>query len=837
MATRGLTIAVGLILCACFITTQAEFYPERIYKERKKTSLDFGWKFFKGTPTGTPSDSNFNDAGWATVNIPHSASYDDPEIPCVPGFTGGEAARYQGICWYRKYFTIPASALHTGKITIEFEGAMQVATAWLNGHPLGVHSSSGFTWFQFDISSVASLTGANVLAVKLDNTESLTIPPGRTPANGEADYYLYSGLYRNVWLVCTDKCSIPLWSQRISIPTTTASGASAQVHIVTPVTYSSSGTISVHYVVAFPSTNRVASGIMTKTVTSSSGTVTFDTLLTISSPSLWTEKTPNLYYLYTQVYKDGQVTDDYVDRFGVRWYTWTPAGGFALNGVFDTLKGTSLHQSIGWIENAEPTSRFFKEVGLVKQMGCNLIRCAHFPRTPTFYNACDELGMLAMVEVPTWGCCLTSGTYPDSLFYRLDTCMKEMIQVGYNHPSIIAWGVFNEPPSAFNAPQQIPSEDSVAHRMDATRYTYIASNTLNDIGIATDADIAGENYGEWFGAAANLSLRVINTEYHEGWMYVSFRGGKGRVISTMTTQFVDDLSAQGYAQQAWTDWLNLWATTRKNQLAGGCLWSFNDYWSNHGGGVYPMGVVDHYRIPKAIFYLYRKNYTGVLDSVPVPGLTPTALQLDCDTNSLIADSTDVSIVTASLRDANGVCVDNTNVGQNTDTILVNFTVSGPGNYFPPTGVAKLYGGKAGFMIKSTNSTGPITITATAQANGKELAANLTKTLTIQSVAADNSSLPFLTPVIYRNSVASTRNTINVKQWRHSIIVSFANQKPADGDVKIINMYGETIACPMVFAGKSLTISTKRLAMGHFLLSIKDRVAGNSLIKKIIVAQQ
>ena len=118
MATRGLTIAVGLILCACFITTQAEFYPERIYKERKKTSLDFGWKFFKGTPTGTPSDSNFNDAGWATVNIPHSASYDDPEIPCVPGFTGGEAARYQGICWYRKYFTIPASALHTGKITI-----------------------------------------------------------------------------------------------------------------------------------------------------------------------------------------------------------------------------------------------------------------------------------------------------------------------------------------------------------------------------------------------------------------------------------------------------------------------------------------------------------------------------------------------------------------------------------------------------------------------------------------------------------------------------------------------------------------------------------------------
>ena len=81
----------------------------------------------------------------------------------------------------------------------------------------------------------------------------------------------------------------------------------------------------------------------------------------------------------------------------------------------DTLQGVSLHQSIGWIESALPSSRFFKEVGLVKQMGANLIRCAHFPRDPSFYNACDELGMLAMVEVPTWGCCLANGwTYPDS---------------------------------------------------------------------------------------------------------------------------------------------------------------------------------------------------------------------------------------------------------------------------------------------------------------------------------------------------------------------------------------------------------------------------------------
>ena len=95
---------------------------------------------------------------------------------------------------------------------------MQVATVWLNGQLLGTHANSGYTWFQFDITNKVSLTGTNVLAVQLDNTESLTIPPGRTAYNGVADYFLYSGIYRNVWLVCTDSCSIPLWSQRISIP-------------------------------------------------------------------------------------------------------------------------------------------------------------------------------------------------------------------------------------------------------------------------------------------------------------------------------------------------------------------------------------------------------------------------------------------------------------------------------------------------------------------------------------------------------------------------------------------------------------------------------------------
>jgi hypothetical protein len=442
--------------------------------------------------------------------------------------------------------------------------------------------------------------------------------------------------------------------------------------------------------------------------------------------------------------------------------------------------------------------------------------------------------MLVMVEVPTWGCCLPSGyTYPDSLFLRLDTCMREMIEVGYNHPAIIGWGVYNEPPTAYNAPQQIPSEDTIAHHMDSTRYTYVADNNLTaGAGVYNDADIEGMNYGE---IPSGITKRILSTEYHQGWIYVCYRGCAARSIAGLA-QYSDDLSATSYAYQAWNDWNALWSTSRTNQLAGATLWAFNDYWSEHSGGVYPMGCVDHYRIPKAIFYLYRKYWTGVPDSVPVPGLTPTSLRLDADTNALIADSTDVSIITGSLRAADGRSVDNTNVGANTDTILVVFKVSGPANYFG-SDTAKLFGGKCGFMIKSTNTAGPITITATALANGKEVTSNLPSApITITSMAADTTPLPFLgTAVLPRHSASRSFAPPSIKQLRNSVVVSFSSKNAEGWNVRMVNITGDVVACPVSSVPAGLSISTKGLATGYYLLSVGNKAAG-SVTRKIFVAR-
>jgi hypothetical protein len=797
-------VAVVLLLTGVLaFAIQAEFYPERIYKERKKTSLDFGWKFYPGTPSGTPSDSSFNDNGWYSVNVPHSASYDVPTPE-------GQAAGFSGVCWYRKIFTVP-QANHTGKIFIEFEGAMQVADVWLNGKKLGTHDNSGFTWFSFDVSSAVSRSGQNVIAVRLDNRYNLNVPPGDDATTGFPDYYLFSGLYRDVWLVCTDQCYIPLYGQQISIPVAQASAASAVVRIKTKVTSATAGSVMVRYIIANPSNNGILADSITKTVAANQ-TVVFDkTTGPVQSPSLWSPQTPNLYTLYTQVFKDGSLVDDYADRFGVRWYTWTPEDGFALNGTITILKGASLHQSIGWIESALPKSRFFKEVGMVRDMGANLIRCAHFPRDPSFYNACDELGMLVMVEVPTWG--TSTQAYSDSFWVRLNNCMREMIEVGQNHPSIIAWGLFNEPHLAYNAANQIPLCAATAHTMDSTRYTYLADNRNNDPALLAETDIEGVNYGELGGPCWTLKARLLNTEYHEGWMYWCFRGGQN-----------DNESPSGYAQQRWNLWTNLFSVTRTNKLAGACMWSFNDYWSPFIQK--PMGVVDHYRIPKAVYYYFRKQWTGVASETPVLGLTPTKLKLNSDLDSLIADSTDVAIVTASFRDASNTCVD-TKSGPG-DSIPVTFTVTGPANYFGPLTV-KANAGKCALIIKSKNTPGTITVSATAP--------NLpaAEAVTIKSVFPDTTPLPFLTntPVIMRGKTVFSRD-IAIRQYKNLLQVSLPGKSTISKEVYLFDTRGRVMACPVSDNRGQVIIDTKKLARGYYCLTVGKRHGTDSFMKKILI---
>ncbi|MBN1129985.1 MAG: beta galactosidase jelly roll domain-containing protein [Chitinispirillaceae bacterium] len=776
------------ILCFFALTVSAEFYPERIYKERKKVLFNHGWKFYRGNPSGTPSAVAFNDASWQTVNVPHSASYDQP------GFSS-ELNHYHGDVWYRKTFDRP-SAPHSGKLFIEFEGAMQAADVWLNGQKLGAHHVSGYTWFSFDMTA-ANATG-NVIAVKLNNEYTQEIPPGnvgqRDPMNIETfpDFHIFSGLYRDVWLVSTDKIYIPLYGQQISTPTVSTSNATVRIKTVVKNEDASPKSVTLSFVITDSSNTHVTGGTLSAAIPAGQS-FTFDTQSeTINNPKLWSPASPYLYKVFTRILVDDVPVDDFVERFGIRSIDYSLTEGFKLNGTPTYLKAVCVHQTFAWVQNAIPNSRAFEEVKLIKDMGANMIRSAHYPRNPAFYKACDELGILLYVEVPTWG--VKTASYPAIFWSRLDTCAHAMITVGYNHPSIIMWGLFNEPSSLGSTDEfnvGITRLNNTVHLLDSTRKTVMANT--GDLSFTPIPDIVGVNY--WISVAQAHPTRIrINTEYHPGW----FDGYTCARCETREPEF---------AEQRWGFWLEVRDAkdpNGNNTYIGGSMWSFNDYSSMFITQEKPMGAVDFYRIPKQAYYLFRKNWTGVAEDNPSAGVTATRLSLEPDLTRLIADSCDISRVIIATRNASGAL--------SNAPATVSVDITGPATTFDPTTLTTKCG-KIAFVLKSTNTPGTIRIIARA--------AGLTPdTAFIESAARDTTPLPFIAGIVNRKSVFFKGDA---RIRKHGDILSIV--LPASGHAKttvaLYTLQGKQIARTVVSPSGTALFTTRQLKPGYYCLKISD----------------
>jgi len=514
-----------------------------------------------------------------------------------------------------------------------------------------------------------------------------------------------------------------------------------------------------------------------------------------------------LYRLFTRVLVDGTVVDDNVDRFGVRWFTWDPDGPFKVNDQPVYLRGTCMHQMYPWIQNAATPSRFYKDIKLVKDMGANMIRCAHYPRDPSWYNACDEMGMLLLVEVPTWG--VGKESYTDAFWTRLAGCMDEMVGVGYNHPSIMAWGLFNEPWGEFTA--AITALNDQAHRLDSTRFTYIANNPPG-FNIMSIPDIAGLNYMLTSQVTANpLPQRWMNTEFHTGfntnWTY---RGDTK-----------DDVGQ--IASGLWNDWQAVVGDTKE---CGGAMWCHADY--NSPNTSYPQGAVDVYRIPKCTYYVFRKNWANVPydNDIPVTG-TAAALTIEADTNKLVADGTDCAFIYVSVRDAAGKCI-HTGYGSTSKT-TVKFTVSGNATLFGDSTV-KVNGGKCAILIRSTNTPGTITISASAT--------GLTGASTQITSVADTynpDDYPFITPVIIR-PISHIEKKLAVAQRGRVLRIQAPLNGLRAGDISILNIKGQTIDFSIAAKDRELFVDTKKLTSGSYVLCIKNALNGKEYVRPFFISK-
>ena len=376
------------------------------------------------------------------VDLPHTWNN-------IDGQDGGNDYK-RCTCLYQTSFAKPAFDADSQQVWLQFEGVNASAAVTLNGTEVICHDG-GYSTFRADVTAL--LADENTLTVAVDNSKNDRVYPQK------ADFTFYGGIYRDVSLLVVHKDHIALnylGSCGVRI-TPTVKGSSADIRVQTRV--EGEGEVEITICDAAGST-----------VLNGSGT---DTTLTLQHPRLWDGvRDPYLYSCTVRLVKNGVAVDEVTQRFGVRSFSVDPKQGFFLNGRAYPLHGVSRHQDRKGLGNAITREMHDEDMQLIKEMGANTVRLAHYQHDQYFYDLCDEAGMVVWAEIP-----YISEHMPNGRANTISQ-MQELIEQNYNHACIVCWGVSNEITISTKDKRDMLDNHRVlndlCHKMDDTRLTTLA---------------------------------------------------------------------------------------------------------------------------------------------------------------------------------------------------------------------------------------------------------------------------------------------------------------------------------------------------------------------------
>lgn len=431
---------------------------------RKTVNFNDNWRFGKTSqvPTELPD--------WEVVTLPHTWNAED-------GQDGGNDY-WRGTAMYCRQFGRPQ---FDGRTVLEFPGAAMTTDVYLNGKHL-THHEGGYSAFRVDITQ--EMQNENLLSVAVDNSVNDTVYPQK------ADFTFYGGLYRGVNLLMVPKEHFELvrdGTPGIKI-TPKLEGNEAVVTLEAwqtggeTVRFTVSGDGNV-YVAETP-----AAGNYVKAE------------ITVPDVHLWDGiKDPFLYEVKAELLCDGIVKDEVNSRIGCRTFGFDPERGFLLNGREYPLRGVSRHQDRRGAGNALTNEMHREDMELIKEIGANTIRLAHYQHAQEFYDLADEYGMMVWAEIPYITTHMPGGR-ENTL-----TQMRELITQCYNHPSIICWGLSNEITAGGSVTEDMIDNhralNDLCHKMDTIRPTTMAHAFMLEIDspMTEIADINSYNlYFGWY---------------------------------------------------------------------------------------------------------------------------------------------------------------------------------------------------------------------------------------------------------------------------------------------------------------------------------------------------
>jgi hypothetical protein len=513
------------------------------------------WEFFctagrrSGQWATIPVPSNWEQQGFGTYNYGHDA----------------EKSTEEGR--YRLRFDVPA-AWRGRKVALVFEGAMTDTEVRVNGRWAGAVHQGGFFRFQYDVGRLLNLGGSNVLEVtvrKASANESVNF------AERSADYWIFGGIFRPVYLEIAPAESI----ERMAIDARADGSFRVDVHLDVIAT---ADTIETRIVTL---EGAAVSGPVRARVEKHQSHARLST--TVANPRTWSAETPDLYRAVVTLKRGGAIVHRVTERFGFRTVEVRPGDGVYVNGRKLHLKGVNRHSF--WPDSGRTTSAALSrdDVARMKAMNVNAVRSSHYPPDTHFLEACDELGLYVIDELPGW-----QSPYDTAVGATL---VREMVVRDVNHPSVIFWSSGNE--GGHN-----PELDD-----DFGRYDPQTRPVLNPY--ATLSHVFAQHYPDYAALQKALSGDTVYmpTEFLHG----LYDGGGGAGL--------DDY---------WT------LMTKSRVSAGGFLWSFADEAVRRtdrdgaldtDGNHAPDGVLGPYREKEGSFYAVRDIWSPI--QVPLTTLSAT----------------------------------------------------------------------------------------------------------------------------------------------------------------------------------------------------------------------
>ncbi len=538
-------------------------------------SLNTGWLFGEYGSTATEQ-----------VTLPHSV--------VDLSWRNWDPSTWQRIWSYRRQ--LPGPAAPNTRLFLDFDAAMVSTTVSCNGKQLAAHAGG---YLPFSVELTDALTeGDNALDVVLDSTWQEVPPEGSPAGTAAVDYLEPGGIYRDVSLRVVPTVFIADVFARPDKVLTDARSVAVQVTIDAAAT--GSGQLRTRLL----DNGRVLATATTQVSAQPGRNVVEANLTDLGEISLWSPENPRLYDIRTSLLMADGSSHEYTNRIGFREATFT-VDGFLLNGAPYKIFGLNRHQIYPYAGLAMPARVQRRDAQILKQdLNCNMVRCSHYPQSPHFLDACDELGLMVWQEPPGWHY-LGDDAWQDLAVRDV----HDMIVRDRSRPSVILWGIrLNE---TANDPALYARTAAVAAQLDGSRQTSGAMDIYSTDNFSADV-FAFDDYHTDPAGNATLLPPLPDVPY-------------------LVTEAVGALDGAPYYR--WTDTQQVLATqlimhatvhdiARGNDRYAGLLgWAGFDYDSLNGHiyqNVKWPGVVDTFRVPKPGAGLYQSQVDPKVRPVIAP---------------------------------------------------------------------------------------------------------------------------------------------------------------------------------------------------------------------------